>query len=96
MLRRAGMKSATELLTEQQLMQLGKVLRAPQDRASHHTSVIPGTLQTATARYVRRRGRPRKEWATTVLAEAYKRKRQGELLEEIAQDGRAWREFVHR
>ena len=95
-LRRAGMKSATDLLTAQQLMQLGKVLRAPKESALHHTSLIPGTLQTATARYVRRRGRPRKEWTTTVLAEAYKRKRGGEQLEEIAQDVRAWKEFVHR
>jgi len=95
-LRRAGMKSATDLLTEQQLMQLGKVLRAPQESALHHTSLIPGTLQPSTARYVRRVGRPRKEWTSAVLAAAYKRKLGGERLEELAQDGCAWKRFVKR
>ena len=95
-LRRAGMEKATDLLTKQQLMQLGKVLRAPHESALHHTSLIPGTLQPATARYVRRVGRPRKEWITTVLTEAYKRKQGQEHLEQLAQDRQTWKIFAHR
>ena len=95
-LRQAGMKSATELLTQQQLMQFGKVLRAPQESALRHTSLIPGTLQPSTFQYVRRVGRARKEWTTTVLAAAYRRKLGGERLEELAQDCGTWKMFVKR
>ena len=95
-LRRTGMKSAVNLLTEQQLLQFGKVLRAPHASALYHTSLIPGILQPATARYVRRVGRPRKEWTTTVLAAAYSRKQGSEQLEELAQDKHAWKTFARR
>ena len=37
------------------------------------TTFVPGTLQTAAGRYVRRVGRPRKEWFTAVLPEAFRR-----------------------
>ena len=95
-LRRSHMSSALELLAQQQLTQLGKVLRAPQDSALHHTSLIPGTLQPATSRYVRRRGRPHKEWIPTVLSEAFRRKQPNEQLYDLAQDSRAWKGFVRR
>ena len=95
-LRRVHMRSATELLAQQQLMMLGKVLRAPAGSALHHTSLIPGTLQPATSRYVRRRGRPHKEWITTVLPEAFKRKQSHECLYELASDGSTWKMFVQR
>jgi len=95
-LRRSHMRSATELLAQQQLMQLGKVLRSPLGCALHHTSLIPGTLQPATSRYVRRRGRPHKEWITTVLPEAYRRKQSHEHLYELARDDSTWKMFARR
>jgi len=95
-LRRAGARKASELLTEQQLVLLGKVLRSPQTSALHTSTLIPGTLQPATSKYVRRRGRPRKEWVATVMPEAYRRKRGQEQLEELAQDQQVWRTFAHR
>lgn len=69
-----------DLLARQQLMQLGKVLRAPPVSALHHTSLIPEMLQPAASRYVRRVGRPHKEWIPTVLPEAFKRKQSHEQL----------------
>jgi hypothetical protein len=95
-LRRSRMRNAMELLAQQQLIQLGKVLRAPSASALHHTSLIPGTLQPATSRYVRRRGRPHKEWIPTVLPEAFRRKHSHEQLYELAQDGNVWKLFARR
>ena len=95
-LRRARARSPMDLLAQQQLMQLGKVLRAPPVSALHHTSLIPGTLQPATSRYVRRVGRPRKELIPTVLPEAFKRKQSHEQLYELAQDSSGWKLFVRR
>ena len=95
-LRRAGVKLATNVLAEQQLTQLGKVLRAPQTSALHTTTLTAGTLQPATSYFIRRRGRPRKEWATIVLQEAFKRKQLHEDLYEVASNRRAWRTIVQR
>ena len=63
---KAGSKSASELLAQQQLVMLGRVLRSPQTSALHKSALVPGTLVPATSFYIRRRGRPRKEWAPTV------------------------------
>jgi len=95
-LRRAGAKLATDILVEQQLTQLGKVLRAPQPSALHSTTLTAGTLEPATSHFIRRRGRPRKEWATTVLQEAYRRKHHHEDLYELASDKQIWKKFVQR
>ena len=95
-LRRSGAKLATDLLVEQQLTQLGKILRAPQTSALHSTTLTAGTLQPATSHYIRRRGRPRKEWAPTVLQEAYKRKHHQENLYEVASSRQMWKKFSQR
>ena len=95
-LRRAGVKPATTILVEQQLTQLGKVLRAPKESALHSTTLTAGTLQPATDFYVRRRGRPRKEWAKSVLQEAHCRNRNGEDLYDVASDKRTWMRLVKR
>ena len=95
-LRRAGVRKATEFLVQQQLMQLGNVLRAAPSTALHYTSLIPGTLQPATSRFIRRRGRPHKEWIPSVLPEAFRRMQPHEQLHELAQDRGAWKLFAHR
>ena len=85
-LRRAEHMTASASLTEQQLTILGRVLRAPLETHLHQASLIPGTLQPATSRYVRRVGRPRKEWVPEVLQEAYRRNTTSQSLYELAND----------
>lgn len=65
---RAGHPQATELLRTRQLRLLGKVLRAPIGSPLQVPSLIPGTTTPATERYVRRVGRPRKEWIGEIMA----------------------------
>ena len=94
-LRRSGQTQATHLLQSMQLHLLGRVIRSPDGSLLKSVSFIPGTLRTAASRYVRRVGRPRKEWITTVLPEALRRVQcnTGRLLQ-LAQDPKEWRAFV--
>jgi len=69
-LERAGVPKASATLLSMQLLHLGKVIRAPEGSVLKAVSFIPGTLHTAADRYVRRVGRPRKEWITSVLPHA--------------------------
>jgi len=92
-LRRAHHTNATTQLMQTQLMFLGKVLAAPTTSQLHSSAFIPGTLQPATSRYVRRVGRPRKEWIPTVVAEATKQARSHgwHELQALARDRSQWR-----
>jgi len=58
------------LLFERQLVFLGKVIRSTPDNPLAEISFISGLLQPATSRFVRRAGRPRKEWIPEVLLHA--------------------------
>jgi len=69
-LKRAAHLEATTSLEQSQLQLLGKVLRAPATSQLHLCAFSPGTLQPATSHYVRRVGRPKKEWVPTVIAKA--------------------------
>ena len=68
---RAGWKCASRLLLARQLFFLGKVIRSTPDSLLSAVSFIPGTLQPATSRFIRRVGRPRKEWISEVLPHAF-------------------------
>ena len=89
-LRRAQYPEATALLMQSQLQILGKVMRAPATSQLHSCAFSPGTLQPATSRYVRRVGRPRKEWIPGVMAEAARRSSPQDL-QTIANDSRQWK-----
>ena len=89
-LQRAGMKAASRMLEEQQLLQFGKVLRAQQTSPLHAAAMVPGTLQPATERFVRKVGRPRKEWVPTVIAHACT-KTHPDSLYRIAKDQHDWK-----
>ena len=65
-LRRARCNAAFDMLVQRQLFLFGKVLRSPLDHPLHVSAFRPGTLQPATSRYVRRVGRPRREWVSEV------------------------------
>jgi hypothetical protein len=89
-LRRAGHVQASELLLQTQLGLLGKVLRAPATSQLRTSALTPGTLQPATARFVRRVGRPRKEWIPLVIAEAHRRAGHNDL-QDLALDPLRWK-----
>jgi len=96
-LERAGVPKASETLLSMQLLQLGKVLRAPEGSVLKTVSFIPGTLQTAADRYVRRVGRPRKEWISSVLPQAL-RQTNGDTqrLIQLASTASEWKGWLRR
>ena len=70
-LRCAHYEQASAKLSRQQLLLLGKILRSPLNTPLQEVSFIPGTLQPATDRYVRRVGRPCREWIPLTLRHAF-------------------------
>ena len=70
-LQRAKCKTATDLLLQRQILLFGKVARAPINHPLHMAAFIPGTWQPITDKYVRRVGRPRREWVTEVRTKIY-------------------------
>ena len=91
----AGHRKASSGLAEQQVVLLGKALRAPSQSQLHTSAFIPGTEQPATCRYVRRVGRPRREWVAAVKQEAHDRV-PFQCLFQLAQDKKQWHEAMHR
>ena len=66
-LARAGHTAASALLLERQLHQFGKVLRSGPEHPLRLASFVPGTEQPATEHYVRRCGRPAKEFVPDMI-----------------------------
>ena len=84
----SGHIAADQLLLERQLRMFGKVARAPAGSPLQLPSFIPGTLWPATEGYVRRVGRPRREWIQQVSENA--RRLFGSDLEGLVTDKGAW------
>ena len=88
-LRRAGSpKLLSQLLLEQQLDLLGKVLRAPTRHVLRTCAFQVGECPVV-AFFVRRTGRPRVEWAPYLLHEA--RRRSTRSPSDLANSRPAWR-----
>ena len=78
-----------------QLNLFGKVLRSPEGSMIKGVSFTPGLLQSAADRYIRRVGRPRKEWIKSVLPEALQLVRgNAQVLQQVAQDRELWKRLV--
>ena len=91
----AHCSKASELLMRRQLVLFGKVVRAPQDHPLRASSLIGNTWQPATSQYVRKVGRPRKEWITTVSREAFKRFGPMHVVAPMTQNAAGWKQKVH-
>ena len=91
---RAQSETASQKLLKRQLVLLGKVMRASLDGTLQQVSFIPGTTQPATARYVRRVGRPRKEWIPQLMPEAYRIAGGMQQLEVAVMDSVRWKSLV--
>lgn len=86
----------TRQLMKQQLLLFGKVARASDADVLRQLAFIPGTLEPAANRYVRRVGRPKQEWATMLKQEALKFVKSGAELETAVQNALAWESAVQR
>jgi len=94
--KRAGHTRAFTLLLRRQLTLLRKVLGAPSASPLKSASLIGSTLVPATARYVRRVGRPRLEWIPTVLAEGLRVAGSSQRLEQVVQTPDQWKSLITR
>jgi len=92
-MRRSGLALATRRLEHQQLILLGKVLRADLDSPLQTSTFKPtGSMRPITDYYIRRIGRPRKEWIKTVSASASSKYR-GDLYD-LAKDEQVWKQVL--
>ena len=62
----------------------------------HSSSFIHGSLQAATSKYVRRVGRPRREWVTQVRNKAFQMVKGHRELDRLVQNPRLWLDTVCR
>ena len=93
-LRRAGQpKILLAMILEQQLDQLGKLLRASDADPLRKSAFAVGTTPVV-AFYVRRVGRPRKEWAPSIMEEARRRNHAQADLQSAAADAAYWSKEV--
>ena len=94
-LRRARCHTATDMLLQRQLL-FGKALRCPFDHVMHQTAFIPGSLQPATSRFVRRVGRLRREWVTEIRNKVFEVLDGHRELARLVQNPLVWRQTVCR
>ena len=93
-LRRACYPAATDMLLKRQLLLFGKVLRSAYDHPLHNSAFIRGTLQPATSMYVRRVGRPRREWVTFVRDKACQFLKSHREITRLVQNPHVWNHTV--
>jgi hypothetical protein len=68
----AGQVQVSRLLLRQQLALYGRIARSPPGDYLRGLTFIPGSVQPAADRYIRRVGRPRNEWPTMLRKESFK------------------------
>ena len=80
-------------LLRQQLLLFGRIGRAAPNDPLRKLTFIPGTLQPATARYIRRVGRLRNEWAVMLSRECRK---MGVDADRLLLNEEDWRRAVYQ
>ena len=94
-LQKARHLPASDLLEKQQLQLLGKILRSPEGHPLRVSCFIRGSLRPATDEFVRRRGRPRKEWVPEVMANAMRLFGSPEDVQNAASNKFVWSKFLN-
>ena len=92
-LKRASCQPLTEILMEAQVQLLGRALRVG---PMHSATFVKGTEQPLTCHFIRRRGRPRKEWPPAALDEARRRNNTPQSLLQLAQNPKTWKSAMRR
>jgi hypothetical protein len=93
-LRRCAHLPAADLLLKHQLSLLGKVLRSPEGHPLRTASFMRNSDTPATEQFVRRRGRPAKEWVREVMQEALILCGSAGEMVRLASDKHRWQSFV--
>ncbi len=91
-LEQAGQIQMSRQLLKQQLLLFGRIARAQEGDPTRSLTFVPGCLEPATGRYVRRVGRPRNEWSVMLRKECFKLKADFERIIHLEQE---WRRAVH-
>ena len=86
--------AATKQLQKRQLQLFGKILRSSEDNPLKSVSFIPGTLRPETDHYVRRRGRPNKEWIPENLQLAIQIAKGTTNMQQAALSEQAWKKML--
>ena len=92
----AGCFKLTTQLEKRQLLLLGQILRSPADGPLKRVSFIPNTLWPATEQFVRRRGRPAKEWIKDTMDRARRFFGMSDDVSSLAMNEQLWRAAVDR
>jgi hypothetical protein len=71
-LEQSGQRPLDRQLLKHQMLLYGRVARSPATDPLRNLTFVPGGLEPATSRYIRRVGRPRNEWANMVNKECFK------------------------
>ena len=95
-LEQACQRPYSKQLLCQQLLLYGKVARAADTEITRAATFCPGSLRPATDRYVRKRGRPRNEWATMLHQEALKMTGGRSQLDQAIHSALQWDESVRK
>ena len=91
-LEQSGQKPLDRQLLKHQMLLYGRVARSPATDPLRNLTFVPGGLEPATSRYIRRVGRPRNEWAVMVNRQCFKMDRR---FADFIGDETAWKSAVH-
>ena len=95
-LEQACQRPYSKQLLCQQLLLYGTVARAADTEITRAATFCPGSLRPATDRYVRKRGRPRNEWATMLHQEALKMTGGRSQIDQAIHSALQWDESVRK
>ena len=90
MLARSGHTLASNLLDKKQVQLFGNILRVDSERPLKRACFIPNTCVPVTDQYVRRVGRPGKEWVRELVQEAIAVFDNMEAASAAVQDKTSW------
>ena len=91
---RTRQEPLTNTLLKQQLLLFGKAAGAESGDPLRESIFVPGTLTFITDHFVRKAGRPRLEWAKSVLPHARQLSGEHRRWEDLVQDECGWRRHV--
>ena len=95
-LTKAQHPSASLILQKRQLQLFGKVLRSPEAHPLHSISFVPGLFwKPRTDQYVRRKGRPNREWVPDVTKFALRITGTWERLRQLSQSKQVWNDTLY-